>query len=130
MHPIIQRIVELGSDPLTSKDIAYVLGMDRTAVSLIIKQGKLEAMSFPTRGGHNQRYQIAREALLRYLVARTTGDKAVLMASIRAAYPAFVAPRPKAERKPAPAKTAVPTSQDKQLDLFATATESTSDSMA
>ena len=95
MHPVIQRLLDYPEE-LSTQEVAVVLDIDRSKVVLIIEKpdSLLEARSHNSGNGRKKRYRITREALLRYLVASTTGSKAVLLESIEKAFPNSSALKP------------------------------------
>jgi hypothetical protein len=92
MHPAVSRLANYGEE-FSAQDAADILGMHRTALVRIIKKPNtlLEAREHNSGNGSNPRYFITREALLRYLVKSTTGDKTVLFAAIREKFPRSLA---------------------------------------
>lgn len=91
-HPHIDRLYDLGTEELSISMVASVLLKQRRFVHRLIDQGKLEVIRERTRkdeGAGKERYSyiITAAAVIRYVVAHTTGDKVVILSAIKQRFP-------------------------------------------
>jgi len=92
MDPDLTRLCAIpGNDDLTSFDLGHVLQVGRTAVGRMIKAEKIETKRPEARGnGSKSRVRIPRAAVVRYLVQHSRGERAVILAAIKAQCPQYL----------------------------------------
>ena len=87
MDPTITRLAEMPQD-MTVDQVSYALNRSPNFVCRACRFGHIEARAERGRGtGANHRYTITQQAVLTYLIATTTGTKALLLGSIAEAFP-------------------------------------------
>lgn len=92
MDPDLTRLCQIpGNEDLTSTDLEHILQVGRTCVQRMIMMEKIEVKRPEARGdGSRSRIRIPRAAVVRYLVKHTHGDRAVILASVKALCPQYL----------------------------------------
>lgn len=92
MDPDLTRLCAIpGNDDLTRPEAAHVLVLSEKSVDRLIMAGKLEAKRHEGRGEADKgRVRIPRAALVRYLVRRSTGDRAAILSAVKAQCPQYL----------------------------------------
>ncbi len=92
MDPDLTRLCAIpGNDDLTCPQVEDILQLSRNSVQRLTTQGRIEIKRHAGRGqAEKGRVRIPRAAIVRYLVLRSGGDRAVILAAVRTQCPHYL----------------------------------------
>lgn len=92
MDPDLTRLCAIpGNDDLDPKAVEDVLDLKRNSVQRLVSRNRIESKRLELGGnGIKSRVRIPRAAVVRYLVISSRGDRAVILAAIKAQCPQYL----------------------------------------